>query len=148
MTLDTERTGIHAGAAGLRVRRPGYCRGVLTTSLIQARVFSSRGPATLLSLAARPAFTFCKTILPSPASTAVASTGNNTDFGFSAMGPILLTAHPPDQSPGREPRQAIPCPAGTGRVGSCGAGPPLLEQAPRYQAAPFGAGAPAPGRPG
>jgi hypothetical protein len=28
---------------------------------------------------------FCRTILPSPANTAATTTGNTTDFGFSAM---------------------------------------------------------------
>ncbi len=62
-----------------------YCRGVRTTSLIHARVFASTGPATLVDLAARSALIFCRTIRPSPANTATATTDNTTDFGFSAM---------------------------------------------------------------
>ena len=50
--------------------RVSYWRGVRTTSLIHARVFSSSGPASLVCFAARSALIFCRTIRPSPANTA------------------------------------------------------------------------------
>jgi hypothetical protein len=63
----------------------GYWRGVRTTSLIHCLVFSSTGPVTRVSRARRSAFIFWNTILPRPANTAAATTGNSTDFEFSAI---------------------------------------------------------------
>ena len=78
---NTALQGVRSGEAC----REYYWRGVRTTSLIHWRVFSSTGPAVRLFLAARSALIFWRTILPSPANTAAAITGNSTDFGFSAI---------------------------------------------------------------
>ena len=99
------------GGRGVRAvgRRPpgvGYCRGVRTTSLIQAFVLSSRGPAILLSLAARSALIFCSTIRPSPAKTAAATTGSSDGFGF-----LSHAAHPTEPAGGDHSRPRGPAAA-------------------------------------